>query len=266
MRILTFTLMAVLTACGVDPDGTVFDIDADIDATDDRVERMRTPIGSGNQDTGTIVNTGGNAGGNAGGATGGTTGMGGVTGTGGAADGGGTGTAAGGTSATGGMMATGGATGGTPATGGAGGTPSCVPVPEILNGKDEDCDGAVDNGFAVTQFNGSLYFRGNVKDTWIGTRAYCQSIGYDMIVVSSAAEHAYIVSASLDSWIGLTDEGSEGQWRWVDGSSVAYTKWDAGQPNNFGGNENCVVAGTTGWGDLNCQQTTSRVVCEKVLR
>lgn len=114
MRILTFTLMAVLTACGVDPDGTVFDIDADIDATDDRVERMRTPIGSGNQDTGTIVNTGGNAGG----VTGGTTGMGGATGTGGAADGGGAGTAVGGSPVTGGVVGT----GGTPATGGNGGS------------------------------------------------------------------------------------------------------------------------------------------------
>jgi hypothetical protein len=33
-------------------------------------------------------------------------------------------------------------------------------------------------------------------------------------------------------WIGLTDEDSEGQWKWVTGEILSYSHWEAGEPNN----------------------------------
>jgi hypothetical protein len=36
-------------------------------------------------------------------------------------------------------------------------------------------------------------------------------------------------------WIGCTDQVSEGQWLWIDGTSVTHNDWRPGQPDNHGG-------------------------------
>jgi flagellin-like hook-associated protein FlgL len=36
-------------------------------------------------------------------------------------------------------------------------------------------------------------------------------------------------------WLGGTDEGSEGNWRWVTGETWSYTRWSPANPNNGGG-------------------------------
>ncbi|KAG9333567.1 hypothetical protein JZ751_011303, partial [Albula glossodonta] len=57
-------------------------------------------------------------------------------------------------------------------------------------------------------------------------------------------------------WIGLFRE----YWKWSDQSSSLYRNWRSGQPDNEGGNENCVgmLVGTTDsgkWDDRRCNET-----------
>ncbi|CAG2245579.1 unnamed protein product [Mytilus edulis] len=43
-------------------------------------------------------------------------------------------------------------------------------------------------------------------------------------------------------WMGAEDQLKEGEWRWVsDQSKVQYSGWSNGEPNNYGGNEDCVL-------------------------
>ena len=65
-------------------------------------------------------------------------------------------------------------------------------------------------------------------------------------------------------WIGYTDEGTEGQWRWTGtGTPASYTNWYPGEPKNIIGNEDCAAIYVHGqWNALPCS-TNAVCVCEK---
>ncbi|KAL8593614.1 hypothetical protein ACOMHN_050551 [Nucella lapillus] len=56
------------------------------------------------------------------------------------------------------------------------------------------------------------------------------------------------------AWIGLTDLGSEGHFRWIFSHGKArFLAFRPKEPNNFGGSENCVeVVHGRGWNDQPC--------------
>ncbi|KAF7687051.1 hypothetical protein HF521_015444 [Silurus meridionalis] len=51
-----------------------------------------------------------------------------------------------------------------------------------------------------------------------------------------------------DAWIGLYRD----TWKWVDGTIASNLKWIPGEPNNYGGNENCGVVNSGLFGDVPC--------------
>ncbi|XP_071786543.1 macrophage mannose receptor 1-like [Asterias amurensis] len=65
-------------------------------------------------------------------------------------------------------------------------------------------------------------------------------------------------------WIGFTDQQSEGLFTWTDGTSSMFTSWAEGEPNNWGGNQNCALLYLNGaWDDteLFCLIGTVNVHC-----
>ena len=55
-------------------------------------------------------------------------------------------------------------------------------------------------------------------------------------------------------FVGLSDSDVEATFVWVDGSTVVYTNWEAGEPNDDFDIGDCVILlGTTGkWNDTPC--------------
>lgn len=66
------------------------------------------------------------------------------------------------------------------------------------------------------------------------------------------------------AWVGLNDIDEENVFVWTDGSPKSYAKFYSNQPNNAGGNEDCVVmfknfGGV--YGDYPCSNTNT-FICE----
>lgn len=94
-------------------------------------------------------------------------------------------------------------------------------------------------------FNGSCFFAFiKPKATWNEARYVCQSLGGDLAKITSAAENNFtygLISGDLSSlnyvWIGLK-KGGDGNFYWVDGSSLTLPFWDKSEPDGSG---NCGI-------------------------
>ena len=96
--------------------------------------------------------------------------------------------------------------------------------------------------------------------------ATCGSVGATLAQVDDMAENDFLdanIAGSVNPWIGGDDAMAEGTWRWPDGtvfyqggSSVLYTRWEAGEPNDSSG-EDCIQMyyESGNWNDSQCGNT-----------
>jgi hypothetical protein len=106
--------------------------------------------------------------------------------------------------------------------------------------------------------------------TWHRAEAYCRELHGHLVTIHDRAEDIFIfLEANKHShdryWIGLNDIHREGTFEWASGSPVHYTRWAPGEPNDAGGNEDCVQINryhpSDEWNDEPCDQLL-RFVCE----
>ncbi|XP_075946805.1 uncharacterized protein LOC142948576 [Anarhichas minor] len=123
-------------------------------------------------------------------------------------------------------------------------------------------------GWTRSQY--SCYFTSVGKSNWTLGRDYCQSKGADLAVIKSQEEMLFInglYGSDKEVWIGLTDGGVEGQWKWIDGTPMTTTFWGKDQPNSFDGrNQDCVefwhsAKGKGTWNDEMCN-IEQQFICE----
>lgn len=106
--------------------------------------------------------------------------------------------------------------------------------------------------------------------TWHDARRRCERMGGHLAIVESKAEDEFLASISRSHvWIGATDEEEEGQWRWIDGSSLEYSNWDDGEPNNAPGHaagtheDYLMISKYAKWNDLSLESEIIKgFVCE----
>ena len=80
--------------------------------------------------------------------------------------------------------------------------------------------------------------------TWHEAKLDAESKGGRLAVLNTQDKintaKAFIIDMTTDNyipkvWIGCTDEESEGEWLWIDGTSVTLNDWGPEQPDNHGG-------------------------------
>ncbi|KAI4882014.1 hypothetical protein NFI96_007628, partial [Prochilodus magdalenae] len=68
------------------------------------------------------------------------------------------------------------------------------------------------------KFGGSYYYISTESKNWNKSRQDCRERGADLVIINSREEQEFIEKENKYVWIGLSKEGGEGQWKWVDGS------------------------------------------------
>ncbi|XP_006775367.2 PREDICTED: C-type lectin domain family 4 member F isoform X1 [Myotis davidii] len=122
-------------------------------------------------------------------------------------------------------------------------------------------------------YNRNMYYFSHVKKSWQEAEKSCVSQGAHLASVTSAEEQAYLTEFTRfsDYWIGLNDRGTEGFWRWIDGTPFSNARnrvfWNDNQPDNWqhgnGQDEDCVHVQQK-WNDNNCN-ALYQWICKKPL-
>jgi len=106
-------------------------------------------------------------------------------------------------------------------------------------------------GFTNQQnYNGHSYYRSTGSATWTTARSNCLNMGGHLVTITTSGEQSFIFNIWPSGWIGLTDEVSEGTWRWVTGETYSYTNWNSGEPNNAGNEDYVQFVSNGRWNDL----------------
>ncbi|XP_053335819.1 C-type lectin domain family 4 member K-like [Clarias gariepinus] len=116
----------------------------------------------------------------------------------------------------------------------------------------------------------SLYYISTEEKTWTESRQDCIKRGADLVIINSKEEQEFIKKqlSSRKAWIGLSDRDTEGEWKWVDDTTLITGFWISGEPNGKK-TEDCVVTGhktdpVWNWADYPCNDKFVWI-CEKTI-
>ncbi|XP_046699395.1 putative C-type lectin domain family 20 member A isoform X1 [Silurus meridionalis] len=85
--------------------------------------------------------------------------------------------------------------------------------------------------------------------TWPEAQAYCRTHYTDLASIFNSSDNNIVGKINPGgAWIGLYRE----PWRWSDRTSALNLSWAAGQPDNYGGIENCAVVNNRLFSDAPC--------------
>ncbi len=89
--------------------------------------------------------------------------------------------------------------------------------------------------------NGHTYYL-LAPTNWPAAEAAAVSLGGHLVTINDAEENTWVFNnfstfggGDHPLWIGLTDQETEGEWRWISGERATYRNWAPGEPNSGGG-------------------------------
>ena len=107
---------------------------------------------------------------------------------------------------------------------------------------------------------------------WYSANEYCEcEYGSNLAVIESSTDDIFVrdaasaadISTSSKIWIGLNDKYNDNTYNeWIDGTSVTYTNWFDGNPDNDGDCTHLWPAANDAWNDRNCYSTDGYPVCD----
>jgi hypothetical protein len=120
-------------------------------------------------------------------------------------------------------------------------------------------------------YNGHTYLLTDFL-TWQAAETQAVSLGGHLVTINDAAEETALMTwlttdystEALTFWIGYTDQVTEGMFQWINGETSSYTHWSAGEPNDYGGNEDYaqmqISGSTVSWNDLSGIQLSRGII------
>lgn len=134
--------------------------------------------------------------------------------------------------------------------------------------KDEQPQSSVcEQGWA--EFQGQCYKFVNEKVTWNDAELVCRgSYTAHLASVLSRKHHRWMgnLSGKNSFWIGLNDKSDTGNWVYMTGDPVRYTKWRQGRPRikRTAHKKNCVLVNRRlKWANKKCDRPKAKFICQK---
>ncbi|KAM6968315.1 C-type lectin domain family 4 member E-like [Aplochiton taeniatus] len=118
------------------------------------------------------------------------------------------------------------------------------------------------------------YYFSNDKKDWLGSRDSCTEMGSHLTILHTHEQHdalgkeaRRIGGMEYHFWIGLSDMEKEGDWRWVDNTTLKNKYWNqwSPEPNNHqsggGHGEDCATldSHSKSWFDVPCEHIYKRI-------
>jgi hypothetical protein len=113
-------------------------------------------------------------------------------------------------------------------------------------------------------FDGHDYYVVTNCQNWQQAEDQALGLGGHLVSISDSDENDFVASIipwGGGWWTGLSDQVSEGNWVWTDGSPTTFFSWNMPYEPNGGTGENCVEMGNSGaWNDLPCDRCIGAIL------
>ncbi|XP_060596632.1 macrophage mannose receptor 1-like isoform X2 [Ruditapes philippinarum] len=130
------------------------------------------------------------------------------------------------------------------------------------------CEKECDIGWE--KFENKCYKFADQSRDWEDAESYCRDLHGSLVIVENEQEHEYIqrkIAAAnyVYVWIGAKYDHKHGEYRWVDGSPLNFTKWAPGLPGTIKGCVDYLHKYHYMWNShTGCTETKGPFICQKV--